>query len=231
MAQKPRVKAPQKRSTAKAQAPDRRRLLIIGGAALTLLVAAAGAFFLLGAAKGASPSEARAALEEADCTFVAKPAVANLSDHSDFPDPDATSKKWNTDPPTSGPHYGGTLIYGAYTDPIQIGRVVHNLEHGAAFILFGRQVPAETLEQLREFYDDHKNGTVLAPYAKLGKEIALGAWYAEGLPDAESDRGTGVLAKCSKFDEAAFGDFFDAFQFKGPESPLLRPSDMQPGDT
>jgi hypothetical protein len=39
-----------------------------------------------------------------------------------------------------------------------------------------------------------------------------------------------VLAKCTQFDEAAFDAFFAAFQFKGPESFLIRPSNMRPGD-
>lgn len=231
MAEKIRVKAPKKRATQKSDEPrDTRRLLIIGVGAATILVAVAGAFFLLGAGGGTSADDTRAALTDAGCTMVVKPAVANVSDHSDFPDPEATSPKWNTDPPTSGPHYGVTLIFGAYTEPPQIGRLLHNLEHGAVYILYGDDVPQSTIAQLQGFYDQHKNGTVLAPYPKLGNQIALGAWLVDPLPEASSDRGSGVLAKCPGFDEAAFAAFLDAFQFKGPESFIVRPSDMKPGD-
>jgi hypothetical protein len=231
MPEKPRVKAPQKRQTAKSDDADRRRMLIIGGAAATLLVAVAAAFFLIGAGSNSvNADEAKAALAAAGCKLTVKPAVINVSNHSDFPNPAATSKKWNTDPPTSGPHYNITLIYGAYTEPIDIGRALHNLEHGAVYILYGDDVPDATVAQLRAFYDAHQNGTILAPYAKLGDKIALGAWLAEGLPEASSARGSGVLAKCTRFDQAAFDAFFDAFQFKGPESFLLRPSQMKPGD-
>jgi hypothetical protein len=233
MAQKPRVKAPKKRESAgKPAGADRRRPLVIGGVAVLLLVAVAGGFFLLGSggASGANADDVKAALNAAGCTFEVKPAVLNASDHSDFPDPSARSPKWNTDPPTSGPHYGVTLIYGAYDEPIEIGRLVHNLEHGAVYILYGDKVPEATIAQLRTFYDAHKSGTVLAPYAKLGDKIALGAWYAEGLPEASSDRGSGVLARCATFDEAAFNTFFKALQFKGPESSFIGPSDMRPGD-
>ena len=230
MAEKPRVKAPKKRATPKSdERGDRRRLLLLVAGSAVVLVAVAGGFFLLGAGGGTSADDARDALAAADCTFEVKPAVVNVSDHSDFPDPDGSSKKWNTDPPTSGPHYGVTLIYGSYTDPPQLGRIVHNLEHGAIFILYGDEVPEATVAELQAFYDEHKNGTILAPYPKLGDQIALGAWLVDGLPEASSDRGSGVLAKCSSFDEAAFKAFFDAFQFKGPESAFFRPSDMQPG--
>ncbi len=231
MAEKPKVKAPQKRATpSKGSGGDQRRLLIIGGVVAVLVVLVAGGFVLLGSGSGgASAEDVRATLEAADCTMTVKPAVANVSDHSDFPDPDGTSDKWNTDPPTSGPHYGETLIYGAYTDPPQIGRVLHNLEHGAVYILYGDEVPESTVAELQGFYDEHKNGTILAPYPKLGDKIALGAWYAAGLPEASSDRGSGILAECTAFDQDAFAAFFDAFQFKGPESELFRPSDMAPG--
>lgn len=232
MADKPRVKAPKKRDPAKPESADRRKALVIAGVAALVLVAAVGGFFLLGSggASGANADDVKAALSAAGCTLDVKPAVLNASDHSDFPSPSARSPKWNTDPPTSGPHYGVTLIYGAYDEPVEIGRIVHNLEHGAVYILYGDDVPEATVAQLKTFYEAHRSGTILAPYPKLGKQIALGAWLADGLPEASSERGSGVLAKCTSFDEAAFSTFFDAFQFKGPESAFIGPSDMRPGD-
>jgi hypothetical protein len=234
MANKPRVKAPKQR-TSQRRAEDeakKRRLYMLGGAGLAALLAIIGVVALLGLAGGgeASAADVRADLKAAGCTMQVKEAVANVSNHSDFPDPEARSEDWNTDPPTSGPHYGQTLIYGSYTEPVDIARVLHNLEHGAAYILYGNKVPDATIAQLQEFYADHQNGTILAPYARLGNQIALGAWVVPGLPEASNDRGSGVLAKCKKFDETAYAAFFDAFQFKGPESPLFRPSDLAPGE-
>jgi len=234
MADKPRVKAPKQR-TAQRRADDearRRRLLMLGGGTLLALLLVAGVAALLGLVGGDDSSAAavRADFEEAGCTFEVKPAVANVADHSDFPDPEARSPKWNTDPPTSGPHYGQTIAYGSYTEPVDVGRVLHNLEHGAVYILYGVDVPEATVTLLQDFYADHQVGTVLAPYPKLGNQIALGAWVVPGLPEAQNARGSGVLAKCTEYDEAAFDAFFDAFQFKGPESPLIPPSRMQPGD-
>lgn len=232
MADKPRVKAPKRRDAAKPEGADRRKVLVIAGIAALALALIAGGFVLLGSggSGGSNADDVRAALTDAGCTLEVKPAVVNVSDHSDFPDSSATSASWNTDPPTSGPHFGVTIIYGSYDEPIEVGRVLHNLEHGAVYILYGDDVPEATVAQLQTFYDSRKNGTILAPYPKLGNQIALGAWLAEGLPEASSDRGSGVLAKCTEFDEAAFDAFFDAFQFKGPESSFIGPSDMRPGD-
>jgi Protein of unknown function (DUF3105) len=213
------------------EAGDRRRLLLIAGGAAVLVAAVGVLFALVGTSEEpVNVDEARQALAAAGCELQVVPAVPNRPDHSDFPDPSGTSARWNTDPPTSGPHYGQTAVYGAYTAPIELGRLVHNLEHGAIFILYGSNVPQSTLSELRDFYGERPTGTVLAPYPPLENEIALGAWLAEGLPDAASEQGSGVLARCSRFDANAFGAYFDAFQFKGPESGLIGPSQMEPGE-
>jgi hypothetical protein len=230
MANKPRVKAPKQR-TSQRRAEDeakKRRLYMLGGGSLAALVAIVAIVFALGLAGGgeANAAEARASLETAGCTMVVKKAVAAVH----VEDPEAKSPEWNTDPPTSGPHYGQTLAYGSYTEPIDLPRVLHNLEHGAVYILYGSKVPDATIAELQAFYSEHENGTVLAPYAKLGKQIALGAWLLPGLPEASNDNGSGILAKCEKFDEDAYAGFFEAFQFEGPESGLFRPSDLRPGE-
>jgi hypothetical protein len=214
----PKPRSQGKRKPPPSKGDDSRSLLLVGvGGAAVLAIAAVALAFTLGGGSGGSAGDARAALEAAGCTLTVKPAVANESDHSDFPDPDARSPKWNTDPPTSGPHYGQTVIYGVYTEPPQIGRLVHNLEHGAAYILYGDGVSAATVQKLRDFYDDHTRGTVLAPYPRLGDKIALGAWVDPGLDEAKSNRGSGVLATCGSFDDNAFDAFLAAYQFKGPE--------------
>jgi hypothetical protein len=234
MANKPRVKAPKQRSSQRRAEDEakKRRLYLLGGGSLVALLAIVGIVFALGLAGGgeANAADARATLEEAGCTLTVKAAAPYRSDHSEITDPSTRHKNWNTDPPTSGPHYGQTLAYGSYTEEPDIARVLHNLEHGAAFVLYGNGVPDATVTQLQEFYSDHESGTILAPYARLKKQVALGAWVLPGLPEAGNDRGSGVLAKCTKFDEEAYAAFFDAFQFQGPESSIFRPSDMQPGD-
>jgi hypothetical protein len=104
---------------------------------------------------------------------------------------------------------------------------VHNLEHGGAYIQYGDDVPEETVAQLRDFYDEHRNGTLLAPLPSLGDEIALGVWVTPERAGEGSDRGVGYLAKCTEFDEEAFSTFFDEFQFKGPER--FSPNLLSPG--
>ena len=225
MAEKPRVKAPKQRATTSSgDSARKRQLLLFGGLAAAIVIA--GVLFAAVGRGGGSPDEAgvRANLEAAGCTLQA--VKAQPGRHSLTADGTA---KWNTDPPTNGPHFGfdasgqlGTVVWGAYDEPLQLARVVHNLEHGGIYIFYGDEVSDAVVDQLQGFYDDHKNGTLLAPYPKLGDKVALGAWVSEG----EDEKG--YLAKCSAFDAAAFASFFDAFQFKGPER--FSSGSMLPGD-
>lgn len=232
MAEKPRVKAPKQRQTSSSDASSRRRTrtiaAAIAGVALGFVVVAV-LLGLVGGSDGPDEAAVRADLDAAGCTLQA--VEAQSGKHSLTPDGTA---KWNTDPPTSGAHFGfnpngsvGTVIWGAYDEPVQLARIVHNLEHGGVYIFYGDDVTDEVVGQLREFYEDHQNGTVLAPYPKLGAKIALGAWVTDDETGSESTGGKGYLAKCGRFDEAAFSSFFGNFQFNGPER--FDPGDLQPG--
>jgi hypothetical protein len=220
MADKPRVKVPQQRaSTSPDSAARNRRLALIVGGSLAALAAVVAIFALLGTGGGRPSEEAvRTALENAGCSLQA--VAAQPAQHS-ITDPSGTSARWNTDPPTNGPHYAEAAIFGAYPAPLEQARVVHNLEHGGIFIQYGDDVPAAVVDRLRSFYDDHQTGTIMAPLPKLGDQFALGAWVAEG------EQGKGYLAKCSTFDEDAVSSFFEGFQFLGPER--FDPSQLRPG--
>ena len=220
-----RPQAPQRRSTpsSAADAAQRRRLLLIlGAAALVAAAAVLGVVFLAGDDGG---DDIAPVLEAAGCTLQAVPA--GLGAHS--AELDATKDpKWNTNPPTSGPHYPVPAVYGEYDEPLKIAQVVHNLEHGAMFILYGPDVPEETVAQLRDFYNEDVLGILLAPLASLGDKIALGAWTAPDDSEAGGDTdGTAYLAKCTTFDEGAFSKFRDTMRFRAPER--FPPEQLKPG--
>ena len=213
-----------RRSVAENTPSTRTRLIAmaVAGAVVVGAVAALG-FLRNDSVDTPTIDRVRAGMEAAGCTLTTARAVPNARDHSDVSSPDAIMPQWNTDPPTSGPHYGQPAVYGIFTEPLQQARVVHNLEHGAVFVQYGKAVSAVDVGAITRFYGDHEPGTLVAPYPKLGRTIALGAWVrGEG-------RGTGILARCHAFDEKAFAAFFDAFQFRGNED--FPPSAMQPGST
>jgi Protein of unknown function (DUF3105) len=220
MADKPRVKAPKQRvATADETARRRKTWAIVAAAAgLVMGLVAVGALLGVGGGGGLSPAELRTKFEAAGCTFQVAPALAGA--HS-IDDPGGISNRWNTNPPTSGPHYAIAAIFGIYEDELELARLVHNLEHGGVFILYGDEVPDATVDRLRAFYDAHKTGTIMAPLDRLGDEFALGAWVVDG--DIEN----GFLAKCKSFNEAAASDFLRSLQFRGPER--FDPADLRPG--
>jgi hypothetical protein len=157
-------------------------------------------------------------MQAADCTFQVAPALEGV--HS-IRVPSGTSPAWNTDPPTSGPHYAIPSVFGIYNEPVDMAMLVHDLEHGGIYILYGDKVPDSTVDQLRGFYEDHKTGTIMAPLDRLGDQFAVGAWVVDG------DVSNGFLAKCKTFDEGALSSFFDQLQFRGPER--FDPSALAPG--
>jgi hypothetical protein len=134
---------------------------------------------------------------------------------------------WNSFPPTSGPHYVTPAVYGFYPDPVELARVLHGLEHGGVFILYGSKTPADTAERIREIYNRDPRGLVVAPLPELGNKIALGAWTSQA-PGSELV-GVGHLAKCTAVDKQAFEAFLTAYRGRGPESDNL--DLLQPGGT
>jgi hypothetical protein len=222
MAEKPRVKAPKQRGTAPARAGVDKRWLAVGVAVVGVALGVAAVAALVGVGGGGGRSDdvqgLRSTLASAGCTLQVAKALAGV--HS-ITNPSDTSPKWNTDPPTSGPHYAVPAIFGRYEEQLEPARVVHNLEHGGIFILYGDGVPDSTVQQLIDYYDDHKTGTIMAPLNRLGDEFALGAWVVDGKLD------NGFLAKCTTYDENAVSTFFDMLQFRGPER--YDPTQLQPG--
>jgi hypothetical protein len=219
-----RPQAPQRRTTPSGpRDADRQRklLYILAAAGLIGLAIVLGVIFLTGAG---GDDDLAATMESAGCQLKTVPAA--VGDHT--AELDATSNpKWNTDPPTSGPHYPVPAVYGEYDTPLKIAQVVHNLEHGAVFILYGPDVPAATVEQLRTFYNEDTTGMLLAPYPKLGDKIALGAWTVPDDFEPGGTNGTAYLATCTTFDEEGFSSFRDELRFRGPER--FPPDALRPG--
>ena len=217
--------APQRRSTPSGPRDERQRrlLYIVAATGLIGLAIVIGVVFLAG---GGGDDDLAATMEGAGCEL--KTVQAQVGDHSAGLDA-ASNPKWNTDPPTSGPHNPTPAVYGEYTDPLKIAQVVHNLEHGAVFVLYGPQVPAATVQQLSDFYNEDTTGMLLAPYAKLGNKIALGAWTVPDDFEPGGTNGTSYLATCTTFDEDAFSAFRDDLRFRGPER--FPPDSLAPGST
>jgi hypothetical protein len=221
-----RSQGPQRRSTTsdpRVADEQRRKLYLFAGSAVAVLVAVLAIVFLTG---GGSDDE-RATLEAAGFTLQSFPALANKSDHSDVPTL-ATKPKWNSSPPTSGPHYGVPAVWDFYDEEVPLVQTVHNLEHGGVVILYGPQFPKADVEKIREWYAKDPNGLIVAPLKTNKNKVTLSAWTAPDASTGSRDRGRGWLASGTKFDEAAFNAFVQAHRYKGPER--LLPEQLAPGN-
>ncbi|HSC91739.1 MAG TPA: DUF3105 domain-containing protein [Gaiellaceae bacterium] len=204
-----RVQAPKQRAAERT--PDERRTwraLIVVGALGFLGLAVALGVILFGGSESAA-----ATLKDAGCT-VQTYTSQGQAHVQQLP----KGFKYNSFPPTTGPHNPVPAPYDFYEQPVEELRLVHNLEHGGIVVQYGSEVPQEQRDRIAAWWRDDPNGIVVASLPALKKTIALAAWTAQyrGSDPSPQDQ-QGVLAKCPAFDEGAFDAFVDEYGFHGPE--------------
>jgi hypothetical protein len=221
------------RTTPRASTPeeDRKRLLILVAIAAAGLLAlgAVVAFLAFGTGGGgAGDSESFAQkMSAAGYTYKTYPGLRNNSNHTDVASPDS-KVKWNSNPPTSGPHYGQWAVWNFYDSPVPLTMSTHNLEHGGIVIHYGPQLPQSEVSKLREFYNEDPNAMLVAPLPTAGNKVIASAWYYD--ESKQSDRsyfGEGEQITATKVDEDALKAFRDEFRYKGRER--IPAENLQPG--
>ncbi|SBT51032.1 DUF3105 domain-containing protein [Micromonospora auratinigra] len=88
----------------------------------------------------------------------------------------ARTAHYDSDPPTSGPHFAFAAPPGVYEKPVEDGLTVHALEHGHVVVQYGSAVPADEVEALRDIARQFPDRVLLAPRPALGRDVALTAW-------------------------------------------------------
>lgn len=122
----------------------------------------------------------------------------------------ASHPDYNSNPPTSGPHYGEWESKGVYKEQQPDEGLVHNLEHGYIWISYHPDASLEIIERLENFYGFGKK-IIVEPRKENDKLISLAAWnwldtFDPTSPDSLSD------------DEVKrIGDFIDQYINQGPE--------------
>ncbi|WP_313693739.1 DUF3105 domain-containing protein [Halorarum halobium] len=123
-----------------------------------------------------------------------------------------TEIEYDTRPPTSGPHYNGTLSAGFYEDTQPLGNVVHTLEHGAVVVYYGPDaLTDESRNSLQAWANNHTStwqSFVAVPYYYDDPEtgFTLTAWrHMLGMDEYDAET---VRAFCAEY----LG--------RGPENPV-----------
>ena len=221
---RPPVQAPKRRDTKSSSLGGLPRwaLVLIGLVAVGAIVAVVAVATTGGGSSGGSSSDVKTAMLAAGCSYKdVKPLPpvhpsAPGGYHADSPTL-TTKVKWSTFPPSGGGHYGLWGVWGFYRAPINPRKVVHNEEHGGVILWWGPDVPSSTVDQLEAFYRESPNAMFGTPIAGLGNKIAITAWTGDPSTYYHGSYGTGHIAVCKQFDEAAFKKFRDAYRGKGPE--------------
>jgi uncharacterized protein DUF3105 len=194
------VQAPRRRTTAPTTVPGaerQRRTLYALGASGFLALAIVIGVMLLTRGGGADVAAAAKAVRAAGGAFQTYPQQRR--DHVAL----NYKFKYNSFPPTSGPHYFQWVLWGIYDSPVRQIQAIHNLEHGGIVIQYGPKVPRSTVDEITVFYRSDPNAMLVAPLPALGNKIALEAWRH--------------LGTITHFDEKAFKTFRDALRYHGPE--------------
>lgn len=105
---------------------------------------------------------------------------------------------YNTDPPTSGPHYPTIVHWGVHEKPIDRGFQVHNLEDGGVLVQYNCSDCPELVGNLERVVRGYPKFVILAPYPAMKHRIALTAW--------------GKIDTLDAFDEARITGFINAFR-------------------
>jgi hypothetical protein len=210
------VQAPQRRVEHRAERSSRIWFLALGAA----IVVVAVAFGVVMAVRGGN--EALANGVDGPCVRQTFPPQGRQHVQEL-----AKGFRYNSFPPSSGPHYPIPGVYNVYDQPVPEIRLVHNLEHGAIEVLYGSKVPRSAIESIVAWYQKSPNGLIVAPFATSETEL-----HAKIPPDA-ADKIYLVawthVASCSAFDDGAFSRFRDDYRGKGPER--FPVSALQPGGT
>lgn len=185
-------------SAAHARRQHAQRIIVVGIVAAAVLVAA---FFIFREVTRVLPGDA-----------VALMPTSHIAENVPKPD-------YNSNPPTSGPHYANTAGQGLYPpDAPQMPKdenLVHNLEHGYVIMWYDcsklDKVGCDTLQSqlqgnivgatLSQFTPTKK--LIAVPRKDFGATLALTSW--------------GRMQKLDKFDAVAINAFIAEWREKSPE--------------
>ena len=91
-------------------------------------------------------------------------------------------------PPPGGIHFDIWQNCGVYDEPVATGNAVHAMEHGAVWIAYAPDLPADEVALLEDRVVD-ETFLLLAPYPTLQSSVVLSAWGVQlEVDDADDGR-------------------------------------------
>ena len=84
--------------------------------------------------------------------------------------------KYNSSPPTSGPHMPWIISAGVYRQPVAPEYQIHLLEHGKVLLQYPSGAPRSVRTALERFARRRPDVVVVAPSRDVRRGVALTAW-------------------------------------------------------
>lgn len=114
-----------------------------------------------------------------------------------------TVSTYNSNPPSSGPHWGSPAKNGIYDNQLPDEQLIHDLEHGYIWISYKPDIGDDVKGELKKIVDEDNWKIVLEPRDKNETAIALVAW--------------GRVLKMDAPDYEKVKDFIRTYRNRGPE--------------
>lgn len=83
---------------------------------------------------------------------------------------------YNSEPPTSGPHFAIPPILGIYDTPLPPSAFVHAEEHGHVILAYSPTLPAQQVSALKAIAKSYPADVLMTPYQPLSHGVSLAAW-------------------------------------------------------
>ena len=121
-------------------------------------------------------AEEQAMAEQALLAQQANPGSAVEIMESFHIQPGAEREAYNSNPPTSGPHYARPAQWGIYSQEIPEGGIIHSLEHGGIWISYRPELDDDSRKVLESIARKHSGSVIVSPRAENDSLIAVASW-------------------------------------------------------
>ncbi|MBK5215440.1 MAG: DUF3105 domain-containing protein [Candidatus Pacebacteria bacterium] len=119
----------------------------------------------------------------------------------------STHIAYNSNPPTSGPHWAGVAGPGIKDEAVPDELVLHSMEHGAAVVWYKSDLDKEEVDKIKEAFNNSLGKKIMLPRKELDVPVALTSW--------------GYLLKLNTVDTKIIKEFIETNNDRAPEKAAI----------
>ncbi len=115
----------------------------------------------------------------------------------------AAHSPYNSNPPTSGPHWSDVAGAGIKTEAVPDELILHSMEHGAVVVWYKEGLLQADVDKITEAFNQASGKKIMLPRANLDVPVALTSW--------------GYLLKLNSIDQNTIKEFIETNSDRAPE--------------